>query len=162
MDDVRTSGTGNAGLMDKVRTGANAQLSAQKDRAVEGIGNVAQAVRQSTQHLRDQQHDVIARYVEQAAGQLERFSNRLREKNVGEMLQDAQQFAKRRPAIFVGSAFAVGLLGARFLKSSRERQAGFGTTAGRRTSGVSGTGYRGGFAGSTSSAAPPSADTGRY
>lgn len=162
MDDVRRDGAGSAGLMDKVRSGANAQLSMQKDRAVEGIGNVAQAVRQSTQHLREQQHDVIARYVEQAAGQLERFSNKLREKNVGEMLRDAQQFAKRRPAIFVGSAFAVGLLGARFLKSSRERQAGFGTTAGRRPSGTVGAGYRSGYAGTTPVASSPSADTGRY
>ena len=35
-----------------------------------------------------------------------------------ELLSDAQQLARRRPALFVGAAFAIGVLGARFLKSS--------------------------------------------
>ena len=113
---------GGAGLIDKVKQGATAQLSTQKDRATEGIGSVVDAVRQSTRHLRDNQHDTIAEYVDQAAGQLERWSNQLKDKNVGEILQEAQQLARRRPAVFIGTAFAVGLLGARFLKSSRDRQ----------------------------------------
>jgi hypothetical protein len=123
MNDLNNS-TGGTRLMDRVRQGATTQLSTQKNKATDGIGSVAQAVRQTTQHLRNSQHDTIARYVDEAANQLERVSNRLREKDVGELLRDAQQFARRRPAVFIGSAFAIGLLGARFLKSSRERQAG--------------------------------------
>jgi hypothetical protein len=97
------------------------QLTRQKDRTSEGIGSVVTAVRQSTQQLRDQQHDTIAEYVEQAAEQLQRFSNTLKEKNVSELLGDAQRFARRNPAVFVGGAFVVGVLGARFFKSSRDR-----------------------------------------
>jgi hypothetical protein len=119
-----------AGLIDKVKQGATAQLSTQKDRATDGIGSVVDAVRQSTQHLRDNQHDTIAQYVDQAAGQLERWSNQLKEKNVGELLQEAQQLARRRPAVFIGGAFAVGLLGARFLKSSRERSSPYSRPGG--------------------------------
>jgi hypothetical protein len=111
--------TGNAGLMDRVRESATTQLDAQKSRATEGIGSVAQAVRQSTQQLRDQQHETIAQYVEQAADQLERFANRLKDKNIGDLLNETQDLARRRPALFIGSAFALGLLGARFIKSSR-------------------------------------------
>jgi ElaB/YqjD/DUF883 family membrane-anchored ribosome-binding protein len=107
-----------AGLMDKVRQGASTQMNTQKDRATEGIGSVAQAVRQSSQQLRDQHHETIAQYIDQAAGQLERFSTRLRERRAEDLLQDAQRFARRNPALFVGSAFAAGLLAARFLKSS--------------------------------------------
>jgi|SRR5215204_319160 len=109
---------GRTGLMDKVRQSASSQLGTQKDRATDGIGSVAQAVRQSTQQLRDQQHETIAQYVEQAADQLEQFANRLKNKDIGEMAREAQDFARRRPALFIGSAFAVGLFGARFLKSS--------------------------------------------
>ncbi len=112
---------GGAGLMDKVKDGAVSQLAKQKDRTTDGIGSVASAVRQSTQQLRDQQHDKIAEYVEDAASQLERFSNTLKEKNVGELLDDAQRFARRNPALFVGGAFALGILSARFFKSSRDR-----------------------------------------
>ena len=122
MDDLNNSTGNNGGLMARVRQGANSQLSSQKNKATDGIGTVAQAVRQTTQHLRDQQHETIARYVDEAANQLERVSNQLRDKDVGELMQDAQRFARRRPAVFIGSAFAIGLLGARFLKSSRERE----------------------------------------
>jgi len=130
-----------AGIMGRVRSSANAQLSQQKDRATDGIGSVAQAVRQSTQQLRDQQHDTIAQYIEQAADQLERLSSRLKEKNVNELVEDAQRFARQRPALFVGSAFAIGLVGARFLKSSSERSE-YGSYALSR-SGGSETGYAG-------------------
>jgi hypothetical protein len=122
MDQQNSPTANSAGLMDKVRQGATTQLSTQKDRATDGIGTVAHAVRQTTQQLRDQQHETIAYYVEEAANQLEQFSNRLRDKDVAELMREAQQFAKRRPAVFIGSAFAVGLLGARFFKSSRERE----------------------------------------
>ena len=117
----RTSSQGSgagSGIVNKVKEQATAQLSSQKDRATEGLGTVASAVRQTTQSLRDQQHDAVAGYVEQAADQIERFSERLKNKDVTELLNDAQQLARRQPAIFIGGAFALGLVGARFLKSS--------------------------------------------
>jgi hypothetical protein len=120
MDESNDS-AGYAGLIDKVRTGAAAQLSTQKDRATDGIGSVVEVVRQGTQHLREDQHETIARYVDDAVSQLERFSDRLKQRNVSELFDDAQQFARRNPGMFIGSAFALGLLGARFLKSSRSR-----------------------------------------
>jgi hypothetical protein len=113
-----TESPGPGGIADKVRERAAAQLTTQKDRALDGLGGVAQAVRSTTQTLRDQQHDTIARYVEQAVDQVERLSRNLKEKDVGELVKDAQRLARRQPALFVGSAFAIGLLGARFFKSS--------------------------------------------
>jgi len=110
--------TAGTGLMDKVRNGAATQIDAQKDRATDSLNTVAQAVRQTTQQLRDQQHDTIAQYVEQAAGQLERFAGSLKNKSVNDLFTDAQDLARRRPAVFIGSAFALGLFGARFIKSS--------------------------------------------
>jgi hypothetical protein len=71
--------------------------------------------------LREQQHETIAGYVDSAADQIERFSQNLKNKDVGELVNDAQRLARRQPALFVGSAFAIGLLGARFFKSSSDR-----------------------------------------
>jgi hypothetical protein len=142
MDESNDS-AGYAGLVDKVRTGAAAQLSTQKDRATDGIGSVVKVVRQGTQHLREDQHDTIAQYVDDAVSQLERFSNRLKERNVGELFDDAQQFARRNPAVFIGSAFALGLLGARFLKSSRSRN---GLDTERRGLGLAGRDYTSAYA----------------
>jgi hypothetical protein len=118
--------TGQAGVIGRVRESANTQLSSQKERATDGLGSVAQAIRQSTRQLREQQHDTIAQYVDQAADQLERLSTRLKEKDVHELVDEVQRFARQRPALFIGSAFAAGLIGARFLKSSSEQSGGTG------------------------------------
>jgi hypothetical protein len=115
------AGTG-SGIVDRVRERATAQLSSQKDRATDGLGSVAQAVRQSTQHLRDNKQDAIANYVEKAADQIDRFSTQIRNRDVGELVNEVQRFARRQPALFVGSAFAIGVIGARFLKSSSDNQ----------------------------------------
>lgn len=110
--------TVSSGLMDRMRDRANAQLSTQKDRATDGIGSVAKAVRRSTQELREGHHETVAEYVERAADQLELLSTRLKNKDMGELIRDAQSLAKRQPAIFIGTAFMLGLVGARFMKSS--------------------------------------------
>jgi hypothetical protein len=123
------------------------------------MGSVAQAVRQTTQQLRDQRHETIAHYVDEAANQLERMSQRLRNKDVGELLDDAQQFARRRPAVFIGSAFALGILGARFFKSSRERQT---NTGGLRSYGTTNETYRDPLTASSPLTSPPTTSTGRF
>ena len=112
-----------SGFLGRVRERATSQIETQKERALDGLGSVAQAVRGSTQQLRDQRHDTVAQYVEQAADQIERLSRRLREKEIGEFFADVQRFAERQPAVFIGSAFALGFFGARFLKSSTSNNA---------------------------------------
>lgn len=108
------------GIVAQVKERATAQLSTQKDRATDGLGSIAQAVRQTTDRLREDQQDMVAQYVEKAADQIERLSTSLRDKDVNEIVQDVQRFARRQPALFIGGSFAVGLLAARFLKSSSE------------------------------------------
>ena len=100
-------------LIDRVRETATAQLTWQKNRASEGIGAVAQAVRQSMGALRDQEHDVLARYVERAADRIDRFSRRVRQKDVVELAHDVEDLARRQPVLFLGGALALGLVGAR-------------------------------------------------
>jgi hypothetical protein len=106
-------------LMDNVKQKAAAQLDSQKGRATDSISVIANAVRGTTTQLRNDQHDVIAQYVDRVADQLERVSTTLRDKDAGELLSDVRDFARRQPALFIGGSFAVGLLAARFLKSSR-------------------------------------------
>jgi ElaB/YqjD/DUF883 family membrane-anchored ribosome-binding protein len=106
--------------MDRVRSGAAAQLSSQKERATDSLGSLARAVRGTSQPLRENQQDTLAQYVEKAADRIERFSTSLRERDVKELVDEAQQFARRQPAIFIGVAFAAGVIAARFLKSSSD------------------------------------------
>jgi hypothetical protein len=116
-------GNGDRGVMDRVKDTATAQLANQKNRATDGLGELAQAVRRTSQPLRESHQDTIAEYVERAADGIERFSTRLRQREIGDLVDEAQRFARRRPALFIGGAFAAGLLTARFLKSSSDQKA---------------------------------------
>jgi len=111
-------------LIDQVKDKATSQINAQKDRATVGIGSVADAVRQTSQQLRDNQHDAVAQVVESAASQLERFSNHLRNRSLDQLVDDAQQLARQQPAIFIGTSFAAGLVAARFIKASSPSRGG--------------------------------------
>ncbi len=94
------------------------RLGAQKHRAAESLSGVAQALRSSGQQLQGQQ-DGISQYIQQAADRIEDFANNLQNQDVGEIVDRAEDFARRNPGVFLGGAFALGVLGARFLKSSR-------------------------------------------
>jgi len=102
-----------------VKERATAQLDTQKGHATEGLDAISQAVRQTTAHLRSDQHDTLAQYIDQVADQLDRLSSSVRQKTVNELMQDVRQLGQRQPALFIGGSFAVGLLAARFLKSSQ-------------------------------------------
>jgi hypothetical protein len=113
------------GMVDRVRQTAAAQLTTQKTRATEALGSVAAALRQSSQPLRDDNQGTLADYAGKAADQLEQFSTRFRERDLSELMDDVNRFARRQPALFVGAAFAAGVLAARFLKSSPDAQRRF-------------------------------------
>ena len=111
-------------LMDSVRQQTAAQLDTQKGRATDSINVIAGAVRGTTDHLRNEHHDVLAGYVETIANRLEQLSTSLRDKDMSDLLTDARRLARRQPALFIGASFLLGLAAARFLKSSREHDTG--------------------------------------
>ena len=93
-----------------------------KDRAAQTLSGVAQSLRLSSQQLREQDQGGVSRYAEQAADQVEQLSNYLQNADVTEIVDRIEDIARRQPVLFLGGAFTLGLLGARFLKSSRRRE----------------------------------------
>ena len=114
----RPGGGSEPTFVGRVRERAGERMTEQKNRATDSMTAVAHVVRETTTRLRTEQHESIAEYVDRGAEQLERFSEYLRNKDAAELWREAQSYARRRPAVFVGSAFVMGLLAARFLKSS--------------------------------------------
>lgn len=110
-------------VADAAKQQATSRLESQKERAVGGLGTAAHAIRQVGQQLREQEQPSIAQYADKAAEQVERFSGYLRQKDVDQLIREAEGFARRQPTAFLGGAFALGLLAARFLKSSGRRAA---------------------------------------
>jgi hypothetical protein len=102
---------------------ATSQLESQKSRAVDSLVTVAQALRQTGQHLQHQDQDAISEYVQQAAERVEGVTNYLRSRDMPELLAETQDFARRRPGVFLAGSLALGFIGARFLMSSGQRAA---------------------------------------
>jgi hypothetical protein len=113
-------------VVDQAREQASSTLGTQKESAAAGLSSVAQALRQTGQQLRDQDQVGITSYIDSAASQVEDISSYLQNSDLSQLVDDVERFARRRPALFLGGAFALGLLGARFLKSSRQQVRGSG------------------------------------
>ena len=118
------------------------RLDEQRYKAAEGIGSIAQALRQTGDQLRGQDDSAaVPQYVSSAADQVERFSQYVRSTNVRQMVNGVEQFARRQPGLFLGGALVLGLISARFLKSSdqgtasRSADASFGSDEYLRTGG---------------------------
>lgn len=107
-----------ADLKETVAAQATDKLAAQKETASGSLNTVAHAFRQTGDQLREGDQQGIAQYVDRAADQIEQFAGYLGGRDIRELARDAEAFARREPALFLGGAFAVGLLAARFLKSS--------------------------------------------
>ncbi len=90
-----------------------------KNRAADALGAVAQSLHFSGQQLREQDRSTMAGLAEKAANRAERWADYVQNTDAREMAGRVENFARREPGLFLGGAFALGLLGARFLKSSR-------------------------------------------
>ena len=105
------------GVVDQVKRQASTRVNEQKERAAQGLGSVASAIRQASEHLRSE-NQTLATYADRAVDQIQLFADRMRDKEPEEMMRDLEQFARRNPTAFVGGAFLLGVGLARFLKSS--------------------------------------------
>ena len=107
---------------------AKSRLDEGKKAAAHQVSAIAQAVRVSGDELREQEQPEMARYASMAADRIDRMANTLREKDTDQLMGEVEAFARRKPEVFLGTAFAAGVFVARFLKSSgqhsRERQWG--------------------------------------
>jgi Flp pilus assembly protein TadB len=108
-------------VTEKAKQQATSQLESQKDRAIDSLVTVTQALRQTGQQLHEQEQGTIAGYVEQTAQRVEGLTNHLRARDVSQLLTDTEDLARRSPGMFLGAALAIGFIGARFLMSSGQR-----------------------------------------
>lgn len=108
-------------VMEKAGNQARQQFDTQKERAVEGASTIAGALRRTADNLRDENQLSVARYIEMAAERVEDITDNIAGKDLDRIVYDVQSFARRRPAVFFGSALALGFLASRFIKASNER-----------------------------------------
>ena len=85
------------------------------------LEQVAQAVHGASDNLRAEQPQ-LAGFADTAADQVERAAQYLRERDAREVIEGAQDFARRQPVVVVGAGLALGLLVGRALKSANGSQ----------------------------------------
>jgi hypothetical protein len=117
-------------LADRGGEQVKSQLANQKHDAAQRMVPVRTALRETAQQLRKQGQGSVGGYADQAAERVERFSGYLRETDVDEIWDEVRGFARRRPALFLGGAAALGFFGTRFLKSSSQGAASAGDGSG--------------------------------
>lgn len=103
-----------------------------RTRAVDTLQEVARTLKQANEGGGD---NPTGEYMGKAGDQVERFASFLQNTDPKQMMTQTEAFARRQPALFLGGAFALGVIAARFLKSGKkddmnEYGSGYGAMAG--------------------------------
>ena len=134
------------GLVDDAKERARSVAGEQKNLAADRVTGFADALRHASSDLDEQGQSLVSGVVRQAADGLEHVSGALRRNDVDDLVGSIEDFARRQPAVFIGSAVLAGFGIARFMKSSSDRRHGRGPgyEAGSRYETGPGTTYEGG------------------
>ena len=100
--------------------GAENYADRQLDWGVEMLGHVADSVRAAADNLSETAPPLGA-FAREAADRMETFSRSLRGQSVRDLAQTASDFARRRPAVVLGAAAAVGFLLVRMVNTAPPR-----------------------------------------
>ena len=98
---------------------AGEQVRSTVDKGRSRAADTLQEVARTLMHTSEGDDNPAAPYMNRAGEQVQRVAEYLRNSDMRQMMTGAEQFARRQPALFLGSAFAIGVLAARFLKSTR-------------------------------------------
>jgi ElaB/YqjD/DUF883 family membrane-anchored ribosome-binding protein len=142
-------------IAEKAGRTAERQASMTMNRVGDTLDDVARAVRDSGGQLREQRPE-IANVADTAAQRVEGVASYLREHDAREVIDQAEQFARRQPALVIGAGLLLGLAAGRLLRSGAEpMSSGTGSAGWTGSTGYGGTtGYSGstGYTGSSSTA----------
>ncbi|MGQ0646152.1 MAG: hypothetical protein ACT4P7_01205 [Gemmatimonadaceae bacterium] len=104
-------------VADQVRDFAGQEFDQKKRRTSETLSAFAGALRQTG----NESGDETSRLMQRASVQVQRLSEYLDDTDFEHLARQAEDLARRRPIMFLSSAFLVGLAAARLLKSRREQ-----------------------------------------
>lgn len=138
MDEAKAAGervkSEAAGLAGTVKQQLASQAEAQKDSVAERIAAVARQVHGAADGLRDQER-WLAELMDRGARELDGFAEELRQRDVRSLVGSVESLAHRHPALFMGTAVALGFALTRMVRGGYE---GSGGQRGRSYGGYAG------------------------
>ena len=97
-------------------------IDEQKENLAQKVDEYTQALRVASEKLRSDEGNILGGPAQKAADRLEGMSGYLREKQLPDVLDDLEAYARRKPEVVFGGLFVVGLAAARFFKASQRRR----------------------------------------
>jgi hypothetical protein len=123
MDQARTT------LRD-ARERAGSTFTQGRHQAADQIGGLGSAFRRTGETLRGEDQARFADVADTVARQVDRVADYLRQSDGRIIARDLETLARRQPALVFAGAFALGIVAARFFKSSTPRYREFEEEAG--------------------------------
>lgn len=108
-------------LTGQVRQQATDQIASQKERVADTLDTVALLLHEAGEHATKEDKAMIAGYADKASGQVTHWSEKLRDQDVTQLLEETKQLARRQPLLFFSGALAAGFIGSRFFRSSTQQ-----------------------------------------
>ncbi len=110
-------------VYDTVTDKAASKIEDQKAGLTGQLTGVADTVRRVSGTLHDTEaenpvSEYAAKYTDTAARKIESVAQYFDGADLKDIARDLESYARRNPAVFLGSAFAIGIMAARFLKST--------------------------------------------
>lgn len=101
---------------------ATEAIDERKANFTQGLTSVADTIRQIGGNLSEAQEptgvaNIAAQYTNTAADKVEQLTGYLERRDFKGLVRDLEDLAHKNPAIFLGGAFALGIIAARFIKS---------------------------------------------
>lgn len=110
-------------LLEAARRRGRGLLDRQKNAAVEELHSVADVMREAAHRFEERQEGGLADTVQKAAEALDRVSSTLRDRDLEELMDGAQDALRKRPAVFLGATAVVGFAIGRLLRAGSQRMA---------------------------------------
>jgi hypothetical protein len=89
----------------------------QRERVAEGVRTFAYALRRGANDLPEDRRE-YGRFIDDVADRVESVSRYIEQRDVDSLTREARRFARDHTPVFLAGAFTLGMLGARFMKSS--------------------------------------------
>jgi ElaB/YqjD/DUF883 family membrane-anchored ribosome-binding protein len=94
-------------------------VSDKKSAGAEYVGSLAETMRRAGREF-DNDLPIAGKYIRKAASQVDSVADSIRTGDFNDLVRNAQSFARRQPAAFLGIAAFAGFAAVRFLKSSSD------------------------------------------
>ncbi len=119
IDNQAGADSGNPrGYVEMAKTALRDEAEARKGRLAHRASSLVESLRAAADHLDSRSEDGIARGARYAADEVEELVTAFGSRDIREIVDEVDAFARRRPALFVGALAVAGFALGRFARSS--------------------------------------------